>query len=241
MILLLRDASFFGIGMWQYDFNKLIDLDDTQVNARHSINKVWTDDTLRSESRKLQSGRGGRVIVSPTDRANCFVPYVLHIFRPRKIGDYHEDMKVVVFQSWFMKLMENIPPNRTIVMDNAPYYSIVKEKPPTAARKKAEIQNWLSKNSVEWSPLIMKPKITDLVQQYKPCKVPHEIDNLAHENGQTVLRIRLYHCQINPIELIWALVKEKVAKENTSFNLTEVGQLTTAACYSSTQSLKRPG
>jgi hypothetical protein len=44
-----------------------------------------------------------------------------------------------------------------------------------------------------------------------------------------VLRTPVRHCELNPIELIWAQVKGFVAKNNTTFRLKDVKELTYAA------------
>nr|CAH7743014.1 unnamed protein product [Callosobruchus chinensis] len=36
---------------------------------------------------------------------------------------------------------------------------------------------------------------------------------MAREKGFTVLRMPPYHCELNPIELVWAQVKNEVAQE----------------------------
>lgn len=36
------------------------------------------------------------------------------------------------------------------------------------------------------------------------------------QNGHEVLRLPPYHCDLNPIELIWSLAKRKVASRNVS-------------------------
>lgn len=41
----------------------------------------------------------------------------------------------------------------------------------------------------------------------------------------TVLRLPPYHCELNPIELIWAQVKGYVAARHTTFKLQEVRRL----------------
>ena len=41
------------------------------------------------------------------------------------------------------------------------------------------------------------------------------IDKIAEEAGHRVVRLPPYHCQYNPIELIWAQVKSYIAKMNT--------------------------
>lgn len=51
-------------------------------------------------------------------------------------------------------------------MNNAAYHSVVKEKPPTIAWEKTEIQNGLSTNNFESPPLMMKPKPNGFGQLY---------------------------------------------------------------------------
>jgi len=39
--------------------------------------------------------------------------------------------------------------------------------------------------------------------------------------GHEVIRLPPYHCQYNPIELIWAQVKGEIANKNNSFRIAE--------------------
>jgi hypothetical protein len=43
--------------------------------------------------------------------------------------------------------------------------------------------------------------------------------------GHEVLRTPVRHCELNPIELIWAHVKGSVAENNTTFRLKDVKEL----------------
>jgi hypothetical protein len=52
--------------------------------------------------------------------------------------------------------------------------------------------------------------------------------------GHEVIRLPPYHCQYNPIELIWAQVKAEVAKNNT-FKMADVEKLAHAAIDAVTQ------
>jgi transposase len=45
---------------------------------------------------------------------------------------------------------------------------------------------------------------------------------LLSEHAHSVLRLPPYHPDLNPIELIWALVKNYVATHNVTFNVTGV-------------------
>lgn len=50
-----------------------------------------------------------------------------------------------------------------------------------------------------------------------------------------VIRLPPYHCQYNPIELIWAKVKGEVAKNNNTFKMTDVEKLAHVAMDAVTQ------
>jgi len=54
---------------------------------------------------------------------------------------------------------------------------------------------------------------------------------MCHE----VIQLPPYHCQYNPIELIWAQVKNKVATKNNTFKLVDIKKLTHEALDSITQ------
>ncbi|XP_072398085.1 uncharacterized protein [Diabrotica undecimpunctata] len=56
-------------------------------------------------------------------------------------------------------------------------------------------------------------------------KLPKNAIIMAKTNGQIVLRLPPYHCELNPIEKIWAQVKNEVALKNTTFKLKEVKKL----------------
>lgn len=60
------------------------------------------------------------------------------------------------------------------------------------------------------------------------------MDELAKEYGVTVLRLPPYHCEMNPIELIWAQVKGFVAKQNKTFKMAELKVLLPEALASVT-------
>ncbi|GJQ86210.1 hypothetical protein Trydic_g12475 [Trypoxylus dichotomus] len=48
---------------------------------------------------------------------------------------------------------------------------------------------------------------------------------MVSERGRTVLCLPPYHCDLNPIELVWAQVKYHVAANNRTFKLSEVKAL----------------
>ncbi|PSN54657.1 hypothetical protein C0J52_01085 [Blattella germanica] len=40
------------------------------------------------------------------------------------------------------------------------------------------------------------------------------VDNIANELDHEVLKLPLYHCILNPMEMIWSVVKSNVSKHN---------------------------
>ena len=57
--------------------------------------------------------------------------------------------------------------------------------------------------------------------RFKKCV----IDEMAKKRGIILLRLPPYHCELNPIELIWAQMKGYVARNNTTFKIKDVREL----------------
>jgi hypothetical protein len=70
-----------------------------------------------------------------------------------------------------------------------------------------------------------KPELYSLIELRKPRFKSFKIDTLLAEHGHSALRLPPYHPDINPIELIWASVKEYVAIKNVSFRLDDAMKL----------------
>ena len=53
----------------------------------------------------------------------------------------------------------------------------------------------------------------------------NKIDEFAKNKGHYVLRLPPYHCELNPIEMVWAQVKYYVEMHNTTFKQGDMEQL----------------
>lgn len=58
----------------------------------------------------------------------------------------------------------------------------------------------------------------------RPAKV-FQVDKLLAENGHVAVRLPAYHPELNPIENIWAIVKNYVALHNITFKMDDVRKL----------------
>jgi transposase len=133
-----------------------------------------------------------------------------------------------VFYTWFESVLPKLDRNSVIVMDNAPYHSVKLEKVPTMAWRKDSIIEWLDEKHIPHRNDLLKIELLELVKTKKGLYDGYVIDDCAQKAGHTVLRLPPYHCNLNPIELIWSQVKGYVARHNATFKLPDVRQLLVA-------------
>ena len=61
-----------------------------------------------------------------------------------------------------------------------------------------------------------------MVNEITPRHDKYVIDEEALKSNKLVLRLQPYHCELNPIELAWSVVKNHVKQNNTTFKLNDV-------------------
>lgn len=81
----------------------------------------------------------------------------------------------------------------------------------------------------------MRAELLELSRKVNTPSIVYRIDTLAAAHGHEVLRIPPYHCEFNPIELVWSKVKGCIAKHNKGFTLAEVEKLLPEALASVSQ------
>ena len=125
-------------------------------------------------------------------------------------------MDCVVFEKWFKTLLQKLSQPSIIVMDNASYHSRRTTTYPTSKWKKAQLQEWLTSNSIPWTADMLRPEIWRLVKHHRPRHSEYVCDEMASLHGHRVLRLPPYHSELNPIELVWGQVKGYVSRNNTA-------------------------
>ena len=202
-------------------------LDETWVNQNHTRSQCWKMSD-GSGGLKVPIGKGGRLIVCHAGSATTgFIPESKLVFRSRKsTGDYHSEMNADTFKKWFVHdFLPYLPAQSVIVMDNASYHSKLLDKAPTSCSKKADIISWLNNKNIPHTSSQTRPELLDLVRLHKGNVKNYELDSIAREKGHKVVRLPPYHCQYNPIELVWAQVKGYVAERNTTFKIADTERL----------------
>ena len=138
----------------------LIYLDETWVNAHHTVTQAWYDDSGvptaiaagATGPPDAPPGKGRRLIVLYAGSSAGWVPNCEEIFvGKRKTGDYHDEMNGEHFEEWWTtKLLPNIPANAVIIMDKAPYHTVKTDetRPPASNTRKADLQLWLTERNI---------------------------------------------------------------------------------------------
>ena len=84
--------------------------------------------------------------------------------------------------------------------------------------RKAVLQKWLTDRGITWEEPWLRARLMQEVDRYRDKKPMVEI--LAEEKGHKVLFLPVHHPELNPIEFVWATVKNycgTVFSNSTSF------------------------
>jgi transposase len=64
----------------------------------------------------------------------------------------------------------------------------------------------MASKNIAFEAAMLKAELLVLVKRKRKFE-SYVVDELAAQEGKTVLRLPPYHCEFNPIELIWAQIK----------------------------------
>lgn len=239
-LLVWRQNYLYDIRKFREEGRTIYYLDETWVNTGDCVDKLWVDKSIKSKhdafNRGLTTGatnptgKGQRLIVLHIGSHRGFLEGGLLCFLSKKnSSDYHDEMNGDNFHEWFESIIPRLEPNSVIVMDNAPYHSVRTEKIPTTSSKKEVILSWLLSKGVVIDKQLFKPQLMAKVREIKGQYISYVVDNMAKNAGHTILRLPPYHCELNPIELAWAMVKTYVKQNNTTFRIDDVKNLLNTA------------
>ena len=225
----LRSSFLRTIKRKREDGYTIVYTDETWVNSAHTAPYQWHPPNPKDD-RRLPTNRGERLIVL---HAGCaergFLEGCDLVFRSKSKDnrDYHTEMNGKVFIEWIEKqLIPALPEKSLLVMDNAPYHNIRTEESiaPTSNSRKKDMQDWLTAQGIDFDSSLLKPQLYSLVKEHKPDPV-YKADVLIKNAGHDTLRLPPYHCQLNPIELVWGDLKGGIGLQNSSFKLEDVRKL----------------
>ena len=97
-----------------------------------------------------------------------------------------------------------------IVVDRATYHLVPEEQINPSTMRKPELCEWLGKNKIKWEKHWLRPRLQEEVEN-NIDKTPL-IEKIAGQQGHKVLFLPVHHPELNPIETIWAIVKNECGR-----------------------------
>jgi hypothetical protein len=139
--------------------------------------------------------------------------------------DYHGNFNAELFEFWFEKLcqtLRTIHGQCLIHMDGASYHKRRRDPPPTTASSISEIKSWLTEHGAPFHPEDRKMQLLARIPaEYKRPR--YASLDIAERYGHLVLFTPPYHPELEPIEIVWAVIKNKVA-EHPAKTMAELGE-----------------
>ncbi|KAJ0393496.1 hypothetical protein ATCC90586_008745 [Pythium insidiosum] len=131
--------------------------------------------------------------------------------------DYHGNFDAELFELWFELWFEELCYNTMMRygsvrfhMDGVKYHLRNLNPVPTTSWRKDAIQQWLTTHGVEWSANMLKAELLGLAKAQKAPK-NYACVHIAANYGHRVLITPPYRPELQPIEIIWAVIKNAVA------------------------------
>ncbi len=112
-------------------------------------------------------------------------------------------------------------------MDLAPYHRerVPETVKPKSKSLKAEFHAWFKKYGHHYEPSDTVKKLKERAATL-PDTTLFALEEEANRQGHHVLWLPPKHCDLNPIELIWADIKHYVAVHNKTYRMADVFELT---------------
>ncbi|XP_053995333.1 uncharacterized protein LOC128885358 [Hylaeus anthracinus] len=241
-IVVWRREYLRKIKTYRNDGRKIYYLDETWINAdrtRQHVVKVETiSPSMQATSSGLYTGvknsssTGKRLIVCHIGSRDGFVPGGMWAFESKMSGDFQEEITHDSFENWFLKILPKLEKHSVIVLDDAHYHCRKVEKIPTTATKIETIKSWLVSKNIQFDENLLKAELLAIVNTLRSKYDAYVIDELARRSGKTVLRLPPYHCELNPIELIWTEIKSYVASYSNTAKFNDIQHLVVEAANS---------
>lgn len=161
--------------------------------------RVWNRETKTAPTRRQQETQA-----SLTQGSQPWIDYK---------EMYHGTMDHDKFESWFRHLCEQLQSllgDTIIVMDGASYHKRRVDPPPAMSCTKDEMIDWLEAHDVPVDTNLPKAAIYELVKDNKK-KSRFVCVEMAREYGHQVQFTPPYHPELQPIEVIWGVLKNQYA------------------------------
>ena len=183
---------------------QLVYLDESFLHHHHGGQYSWFSE---NDFVERMSGKGRRWCFIHAMTEAALIEGAFLAFEAKKAkGDYHRQFDWDMFQRWFNEqLLPNISPRSLIVLDRCPFHTVCRDGIVPSQMRKAELQHWLTDRGIGWAEQWLRARLMEEVDYHRDKKPMVEL--FAEEQGHKLLFLPVHHPELNPIELIWATVK----------------------------------
>jgi hypothetical protein len=119
-------------------------MDESYIHGSQSVPFGWSDDFISGLLAPVSKGQRLVIVHASSDQSfilNAYIRFKSH----QTTGDYPSDMNYTNFENWLTeRLIPSRPPHSVLVIDNAPYYNVQIDPPPTSNAKKSTMISWLN-------------------------------------------------------------------------------------------------
>lgn len=149
------------------DTRPVVYLDETWVNQNHSRSHIWQNNE-ETKGFKIPTGKGGCLIITHNGSSRFgFIEGSKLVFKCQagNSTDYYSLMDSDVFKKWYIDMLKLHPEPCVIVMDNVNVmdHSVLMKNHPKCNAIKAEVQEWLKNQNINFSPL-------ETIAEIRECK-----------------------------------------------------------------------
>jgi hypothetical protein len=138
----------------------------------------------------------------------------------KQTADYHGMFDTTYFVKWMEKLLEGLNnrgiKNAIIVMDNAKYHCSLPEGTPSGSWKKASLKQACEAYGIVYGVNDTKPMLWASLKTYIKANVKPIVCQMAEDAGHEVLFSPPHHSDLQPIEIVWAILKGEVGRQYTT-------------------------
>lgn len=141
------------------------------------------------------------------------------VFVPNGFGAYHGEIYIDDYEQWLnTKLIPNIPPNAVVVIEYASYNNKQYEVAPTLSSKKCDMESWLTEKGIHFDSEMLKPQLYNLVKINRDRFETFCVSTILTQHKHIVLCLPPYDPGLNPLEIVWADIKDFDSGKQFEFN-----------------------
>jgi hypothetical protein len=131
------------------------------------------------------------------------------------------------FENWLKEIIPmmqmeagNLQP--VLILDNAPYHCRIDESTRVPRVKnnsrKGQMIDWLEERGISVPKICTRAILDEMIEKIT-CENPHLynrriVEGICRSAGIEVLWLPPYHCELNPIEMVWAQLKNRIREKS---------------------------